>query len=135
MLLFCFAQICDRSNRLQNCKITRAHHQEQQRMSCFHFYLQILFTVSYCPQLNNPDHGTVDTNGLTLNSKASYSCKKGYQLMGTKFRYCQLYQDRSTYLQRFQWTDVDPFCQGTSRHSFYIYIYVRALYGMSYMMK
>ena len=37
-----------------------------------------------CPKLDDPDYGWVDVDGY----KASYGCDKGYELYGSKWRYC-----------------------------------------------
>ncbi|XP_062522001.1 sushi, von Willebrand factor type A, EGF and pentraxin domain-containing protein 1-like [Corticium candelabrum] len=41
--------------------------------------------VRRCPRLYNPPYGSVSVFG----SKASYSCRYGYKLIGLKYRYCK----------------------------------------------
>ena len=53
--------------------------------------------------LENPLNGDVTTNGTTLGSSASYSCRAGYELEGDATRVCQPNQS---------WSNTEPSCLG-----------------------
>ena len=58
---------------------------------CFSFVL----TVVDCGTLADPRNGDVDFSSTTFNSKATYSCDKGYVLVGQELRVCQVNGDWS----------------------------------------
>ena len=48
------------------------------------------FTAIMCPQLNDPAFGMVELTGRSIQSKALYSCIRGYRLEGDQERECLL---------------------------------------------
>ncbi len=49
----------------------------------------ILSTAVLCGDLDDPDYGEVDISSKTYGSKATYTCRHGYYLVGEKTRVCQ----------------------------------------------
>ena len=62
------------------------------------FFLLVLA----CGDLPNPRFGRVDLTGRTIGSTATYSCQRGYTLVGTSTRTCQANR---------QWSGVAPVCE------------------------
>ena len=68
-------------------------------ISCLSFvFLQRLV----CGRLQDPRNGDVDLKGITVGSKASYSCDHGFDLKGNRIRTCQL---------NGRWSGMNPFCK------------------------
>ena len=63
-------------------------------------------TVVDCGPLANPKFGSVTLRGTTFGSTATYSCIKGYFLVGVTTRNCQATGD---------WSGQAPICQGESQ--------------------
>lgn len=55
-----------------------------------------------CPELDNPQLGTVVTSGKTFGSRASYTCNHGYHVVGLQTRICQAYG---------HWSGSEPACK------------------------
>lgn len=63
----------------------------------------ILYTVVKCPQLMDPEHGTVVLpEAVSFKSVAKYTCDNGYMLNGTAERTCQANQ---------QWSGSERTCE------------------------
>ena len=54
--------------------------------------------------LTAPDNGRVTWNGITNGSTATYTCDKGYELIGDRTRTC---------LNTGEWSGQEPNCTGT----------------------
>ena len=55
-------------------------------MTCF---LCVLSSIAVdCGKLDDPDYGNVELSGTTVGSKATYTCRKGYYLVGDSKRVC-----------------------------------------------
>ena len=64
----------------------------------------LLSTAVDCGTLPNPVNGQVNTTGTTLGQTATYSCNRGYNLVGDSTRTCQATG---------AWSGSAPTCQGT----------------------
>lgn len=53
------------------------------------FIYVLWFTARMCVSPPEPLNGYVNYTGLFLGSTATYSCKCGYKLIGSKVRHCQ----------------------------------------------
>ena len=83
--------------------------------SCLHadtiikLYISTCFNsivaVVDCGPLNNPGNGRVVLTGTTFGSTATYSCQKGFALVGSSTRTCQANR---------VWSGQAPVCQGRS---------------------
>jgi len=63
----------------------------------------LLFTVVVkCGNLPNPNNGQVSLTGTTFGSRATYTCNKGFSLVGRKMRLC---------LENGQWMGEAPTCK------------------------
>ena len=60
------------------------------------------FLVLICSSLPNPSFGRVDLTGRTIGSTATYSCQRGYTLVGVTTRTCQANR---------QWSGKAPVCK------------------------
>ena len=56
-----------------------------------------------CDKLRDPRNGDVDLTGITVGSKARYSCNRGFDLKGDQIRKCQ---------SNGQWSGIEPVCKG-----------------------
>lgn len=56
-----------------------------------------------CGSLDNPEDGQVSLTGITVGSKAIYSCNKGFILAGDSRRVCQISG---------KWSGEAPVCRG-----------------------
>lgn len=55
-----------------------------------YIYIDVFwFTARMCVRPPEPMNGYVNYTGLFLGSTATYSCKCGYKLIGSKVRHCQ----------------------------------------------
>ena len=72
---------------------------------CTYFgIVPFLLTVVNCGTLSNPARGHVShTGGTTFGKRATYSCNKGYNLVGSSTRTCQTAR---------LWSGSAPTCQG-----------------------
>ncbi len=48
----------------------------------------VVLTAVLCRDLDDPDYGDVDISSKTYGSKATYTCRHGYYLVGKKTRVC-----------------------------------------------
>ncbi len=69
---------------------------------CFVIKIDIILAIM-CPSLSNPSNGIVSFNDLSIFSVATYSCNKGFFLVGLQVREC-----KTTGL----WSEQEPVCQG-----------------------
>ncbi len=71
--------------------------------------LLVLKSISFpciavsCPDLHNPNYGSVRQTGTTLDHVAYYNCNKGFQLVGGRVRRC---------LTTGHWSGQAPVCKG-----------------------
>ena len=56
-----------------------------------------------CPELDSPKDGSVNANGDTPGSKATYKCDNGFKLVGQSLRTCELGGE---------WNGSPPTCMG-----------------------
>ena len=71
-------------------------------MHIYSLYYYCVSVVVDCGPLRDPDNGMVDTSrGTTYNSRATYTCDKGYNLNGTDSRICQ---------PDGMWSAIEPVC-------------------------
>ena len=56
-----------------------------------------------CDDLSDPRNGNVDLTGVTVGSRATYSCDRGFELKGDQSRTCQ---------SNGRWSGNNPFCKG-----------------------
>ena len=70
--------------------------------TCTAIYLLSIHSVVDCGPLSDPRSGDVDFSSTTFNSKATYSCDKGYVLVGIELRVCQANGD---------WSGESPTCK------------------------
>ena len=55
-----------------------------------------------CGDLDDPENGQVSLTGTTFGSKATYTCNKGFELVGSSMRMC---------LANAQWMGEAPTCE------------------------
>ena len=61
-----------------------------------------------CEYLETPDYGAVKQTGTHVGAKATYSCYKGYRLVGYRVRKCQY---------NGQWSPKEPQCKKSKLNS------------------
>ena len=66
------------------------------------YYIICLYIAIDCGQLQELEYGRVTITGTTTGSVATYSCNKGFKLIGTVNRIC---------LASGQWSRTAPTCQ------------------------
>ena len=75
--------------------------------ACAHkqcYIMLLLFTterIVTCDKLRDPRNGDVDLTGITVGSRAKYSCDRGFELKGNQIRKCQ---------SNGQWSGNEPRC-------------------------
>ena len=75
-----------------------------------------------CGPLDNPEDGRVVVRETTFGSTASYSCRKGFDLIGPTSRVCQA---------NGLWSAFAPTCRGVMvAYIIAIYMYLKSLFGM-----
>ena len=74
---------------------------EENAVFCL-FVFFACFSVLICSSLPNPPFGRVDLTGRTIGSTATYSCQRGYTLVGVTTRTCQANR---------QWSGKAPVCK------------------------
>ena len=62
-----------------------------------------------CDKLRDPRNGDVDLTGITVGSRAKYSCDRGFDLKGDQVRKCQ---------SNGQWSGSEPICK--SKQMFFV---------------
>ena len=62
----------------------------------------LLHAAVNCRDLSDPNNGRVSTTGSTVGSKATYTCNKGFSLVGKNMRKC---------LASGQWMGEAPICK------------------------
>ena len=68
-------------------------------------------TVVVCPELMDPDNGSVQLSDMVFGSIATYTCETGYILNGSMSRDC---------MADGQWSgEEDPFCQSKWEYHHY----------------
>ena len=72
-------------------------------------YLSFWFLLAHCPNLYDPDHGSVSANGLSIGHTANYSCNDGHELVGDATITCQTGG---------VWSSKPPVCIGKMLHLF-----------------
>ena len=65
---------------------------------CLHFN-----TAVDCGPLDSPANSRITLTGTVINSRATYSCFPGYELVGDETRLCSA---------NGQWAGLAPFCKG-----------------------
>ena len=79
----------------------------------WHLFVTVSYKIKYviiilgrvavdCGDLEDPKYGQVDVRTTIFGSIATYSCDKGFQLIGKKVRQC---------LINGKWSDEAPVCQ------------------------
>lgn len=66
---------------------------------------KILFVDRECPEIAQPEIGTVTISGREFGGRAVYSCPHGYHVVGLQSRLCR----------NGHWTGVDPVCTKNSK--------------------
>ncbi len=66
-------------------------------------YFLCLCTVAQCPGLDPPANGNIETTGMDFWDTATYSCDRGFNLVGVNTRTCQANGG---------WSGTPPFCTG-----------------------
>lgn len=64
--------------------------------------------ATVCPELSNPEFGSVTLTGRTIGSNATYTCDSGYALEGSTTRVCERLDVNSA-----GWSADAPTCQRT----------------------
>ena len=77
------------------------------------------FTVINCGNLPAPKFGSVSLTGVTFGSTATYSCRKGYVLVGVSVRTCQA---------NGQWSGRAPICK-SNQHGQFIVVFTSILHS------
>ena len=67
----------------------------------FFFFFYFIFAVT-CPVLSSPQNGAVAVTGRTPGSKATYTCKAGFVLVGSSMAKCQ---------SNGRWSSSPPLCK------------------------
>ena len=72
-----------------------------------------------CGDLDDPENGQVSLTGTTFGSKATYTCNKGFELVGSSMRMC---------LANAQWMGEAPTCERKHFNAqFHAFINTKAL--------
>ncbi len=60
------------------------------------------YYIAVCGKLQDPQYGDVSQSGITIGSKAKYTCNRGFKLRGNSVRKCQ---------NNGRWSGSKPSCQ------------------------
>ncbi|KAH9489925.1 hypothetical protein Btru_038468, partial [Bulinus truncatus] len=76
---------------------------------CSDFYLNIVSTAVYCPELIPPVNGRMNGSSTSYDSVITFACNKGYKIVGSQERTCQT---------NGTWSGQEATCVGTLRVAF-----------------
>lgn len=82
-----------------------------QTIICKQSQTNLQYSGIVCPNLENPEYGTVSLSGNTPGSKATHRCNFGFKLVGEEVRNCQT---------NGEWDGEAPTCMRTSQSDFFI---------------
>ena len=72
-----------------------------------------------CPSLDGPNNGSVSVSSTSFGGRALYSCKYGYRLSGSSYRFCLLSGE---------WSGIQPTCI-SKHHKVYLILYIIGLFS------